>query len=253
MVKRDEIVRFLDEYLKISEINDSSLNGMQVEGRDDVKKIVLAVDACQTVFDEAKSLGADMILVHHGLFWGDSDPRIIGLVKNRVDTLLSGGITLYAAHLPLDLHPDAGNNSCISRIVGLKKIQHFGEYRGMKCGFYGELDREYKIDEFTKIIEKKIGKIIVKHIFGKDTIKTVGIISGGGAFAVDEVKKYKIDIMISGEQQHTFYNMTKELGANVLYLGHYHTEMFGVKAVGEKLKEKFTDLETIFVDNPTGL
>ncbi len=255
MVKRSEIVSFLDEYLKVSEIADSSVNGLQVEGKGEVKKIALAVDACQYVFDEARSNGADMVIVHHGLFWKDdeNEMRITGILGKRISALLGGGVSLYAAHLPLDLHADVGNNACMARLIGLKEILPFGKYHDVDCGYFGRLEREYALDDFLSLVDEKIGKVQVKHLFGVEKIRTVGIVSGGGAFAVNEMSKYDVDILISGEPKHTVFNDTKELCVNAVYLGHYDTETFGVKALGSKLKEKFKDVETFFVENPTGL
>ncbi len=253
MPKRTEIVNFLDNYLKIAEIQDNSLNGLQVEGRDNIKKIALAVDACQYVFEKAQSLGADMIIVHHGLFWKDTDPKIAGITKKRIKTLLESDISLYSAHLPLDLHPEVGNNACMAKLLNLKDLEPFGSYHEVNCGCYGKLSRDCSRDSFLKLVEQKIAKIRIKHLFGKKRIKTVGIVSGGGAFAVNEINKHNIDILISGEQQHMYYNPTKEQDANAIYLGHYDTETFGVKALKNPLKKKFKTIDTFFIDNPTGL
>ena len=254
MAKRSEIVNFLDEYLKVREIADSSLNGLQVEGNVEVKKVALAVDACQYVFDEARSSGADMVIVHHGLFWKDDEwMPLTGILGKRIQTLMAGGVSLYAAHLPLDLHADVGNNACMARLIGLKEILPFGKYHDVDCGYFGRLEREYALDDFLSLVDEKIGKVQVKHLFGVEKIRTVGIVSGGGAFAVNEMGKYDVDILISGEQKHMLFNDTKELCVNAVYLGHYDTEMFGVSALGSKLKEKFKNVETFFIDNPSGL
>ncbi len=253
MAKRDEIVNFLDKYLKVSEIPDSSVNGLQVEGKGDVKKIALAVDACQYVFDEARSRDVDMVIVHHGLFWKDDDMCITGILKKRLETLLKSRISLYAAHLPLDMHPDVGNNACMAKLLDLKDRHPFGNYHGVNCGCYGLLQREYTMNNFLKLVEEKIGEVQVKHLFGAKNIKTVGIVSGGGAFAVSEMLEHRIDILISGEPKHVLFNDTKELCMNAVYLGHYATETFGVKALGNKLKEKFKYVEIVFIDNPTGM
>lgn len=253
MAKRVEIVDFLDKYLKAGEIEDNAINGLQVEGSEDVKKVVIAVDACLEVFNRARELGADMIIVHHGLFWKETDLRIEGLLRMRLDALFSNGMSLYAAHLPLDLHPEAGNNAVMAKRIGLSDLKPFGNYHGVYCGYSGVLEREYKLDDFLGLVEEKIGKIRVRHLFGAKNVRRVGIVSGGGAFAVNEMGKDGIDIMISGEAQHVFYNQSKELSVNAIYLGHYDSEVFGVKALGEKLKQKFKEIEVVFVDNPTDL
>ncbi len=253
MAKRDDVVNYLDGYLKNSEIPDMAVNGLQVEGNDTVKKVAFAVDACMNVFEKAAAMKADMIIVHHGLFWKDTDLRIDGLVKKRLSILLKEDISLYSSHLPLDRHPDIGNNAIMAKRLFLKNLLPFANYHGVECGWYGKTDKEYELDDFLRLIEKKIGKITTKLIFGRKLVRTAGIVSGGGSFAVNEMDKYGIDILISGETEHQIYSKTKEYGVNVAYLGHYFSETFGVKALGEKLKEKFRDIDIFFIDSPTGL
>ncbi|MFQ6071467.1 MAG: Nif3-like dinuclear metal center hexameric protein [Methanosarcinales archaeon] len=253
MTELSEITKFLDHYLKIDTIADSSFNGLQVEGTQKVKKIALAVDACKEVFIKAKDKEADFVLVHHGLFWREDNPHAIGVMKKRLELLIKNDISLYAVHLPLDVHKEVGNNITLAKQLGLEIIGDFASYHGVLCGVYGTLKEEMQLDEFIKLAEEKIGKITTKHLFGKERIKTVGVVSGGGAFGVNDMEKYGIDILLSGEPKHQVYNLTKDIGVNAIYAGHYTTETFGVIALGEKLKEEFPDIDIEFVDNPTGL
>lgn len=253
MAKRVDVVNYLDGYLSNDLIQDLAVNGLQVEGKESVKKVALAVDACMNVFEKAALLKADMIIVHHGLLWKDTDQKVEGLMKKRLGILLKEDMSLYSSHLPLDRHPDVGNNAIMAKRLFLKNLMPFANYHGVECGWYGKTDKEYELDDFLLLIEKKIGKINTKHIFGRKLVRTAGIVSGGGSFAVNEMIRYDIDILISGEPEHQIYSKTKEYGVNVAYLGHYFSETFGVKALGEKLKEKFRDIDVFFIDSPTGL
>lgn len=255
MAKRADVVNYLDGYLDIAKVEgrDDAVNGLQVEGKPEVKRVALAVDACMNVFEKAAAMKTDMIIVHHGLLWKDTDQRIDGLMKNRLAILLKEDVSLYASHLPLDKHPDVGNNAIMAKRLFLKNLLPFANYHGVECGWYGKTDKEYELDDFLQLIEKKIGKITTKLLFGKKMLRTAGIVSGGGSFAVNEMTRYGIDILISGEPEHQIYPRAKEYGVNVAYLGHYFSETFGVKALGDKLKEKFRDIDVFFIDSPTEL
>jgi putative NIF3 family GTP cyclohydrolase 1 type 2 len=141
-MKRDELIAYLDDYLRVKEIEDSSQNGLQVEGPEEVTKVAFAVDSCQVAFGQAVANGAQLLVVHHGLFW-DKPLRLIGPIFQRVKTLIEGDCGLYAVHLPLDVHPEVGNNAELARLLGLKDTHAFGEYHGSKVGIGGVLDRPY--------------------------------------------------------------------------------------------------------------
>jgi len=142
--------------------------------------VAIAVDACLDVFEKAAAMKADMIIVHHGLFWKDTDQRIEAIMKKRVEALITNSMSLYASHLPLDRHPDTGNNAVMAKRLLLRNLLPFANYHGVECGWYGKTDKEYNLDDFLLLIEKKIGKIMTKHLFGKKIVNVVGIVSGGG-------------------------------------------------------------------------
>jgi len=135
-MKRDELVAYLDEYLRVKTIQDDSQNGLQVDGPEEILKVAFAVDACQAAFDQAIAAGAQLLIVHHGLFW-EKPIRLIGHLFKRVRTLITGGCALYAAHLPLDIHPEVGNNAELARLLGLQCAAPFGEYHGSDIGIGG--------------------------------------------------------------------------------------------------------------------
>jgi len=250
-VKLYEIVEFLDDLLKVEEWQDKSNNGLQVEGKEEVKKVAFAVDACMEVFEKAKEIGADMIVVHHGLIWGGID-YVKGLIKRRLEFLLKNGISLYAVHLPLDAHPSVGNNAQILKAMGLEPIESFGVYQGKEIGYIGVYDESKPLDDVLDLIREKVNQTLVVLDFGSEDVKRVGVVSGRGGFALVEAVERNVDLFITGEQDHSIYHLAKECGVNVVFAGHYATETFGVKALMRVVGGEF-DIDVEFIDIPTGL
>ena len=248
MVLLKEVVEFLDAELGIKDVEDSSNNGLQVEGKKEIKKIAFAVDACMEVFEKAKDF--DMVIVHHGISWDDSLKYLTGLNYSRVKFLIDNNIALYAAHLPLDKHPKHGNNAEFCRIFGLKYLHGFGDYHGQIIGFAGEKDTS--LNEFVEEIEKNLHTKCTVFEFGKKQIKKIAVVSGGGSMALNEAIEKGIDCFVTGEIQHYTYHVAKEGKINFIVAGHYATETLGVKALMNLVKEKF-DVGVKFIDAPTGL
>ena len=230
---------------------DSSLNGLQVDrGQPEIRKVAFAVDACIAAFKLAADWGADLLCVHHGLFWG-KELRLTGAHRERIKFLLDRDLALYAVHLPLDLHPEIGNNAGIARSLGLEDVRPFGSYRGFEIGYQGRLPQSLKLFEIAKKLFGPEPKLTGLLPFGKDLVSTVGIISGGGAREVDEAINKGLDLYITGESAHSIYHLCQEAGINVLFGGHYCTEVWGVRLLAEKTSKE-TGLETRFFDIPTG-
>lgn len=250
-MNRDELVKYLDEYLKISEIDDVSNNGLQVEGGEQVDRIAFAVDACREAFRRAGEAGARMVIAHHGLFWGK--PLMVrGPHRERVALLLKSNISLYAAHLPLDVHPQVGNNVQLLRLLGLTpEKQQFGEYHGTLLGFMGRFARPVARDEVVKRLEQALDAPMTVLPFGPQAVTTLGVISGGAADMAVQAGEAGADLYLTGEPSHQAYHQIAERGLNVIYGGHYTTETLGLKALAAHLSERF-GLETEFLDIPTG-
>ncbi|NCN65402.1 MAG: Nif3-like dinuclear metal center hexameric protein [Candidatus Altiarchaeum hamiconexum] len=243
--------KFLDKYLKISEIDDLSVNGLQVEGRKDVKKICFAVDASLETFKLAKKENADMLFVHHGMIWGGIK-KVTGINYKRLKFLIENEISLYATHLPLDKHREVGNNIQFLKIFGINEaIEEFGTYHEIIIGYKGKFEKERNLSGFVSEIEKQLNTKCKILKFGKDKIKSVGVVSGGAASLIDEAL-YNIDCFVTGEPSHQVYHIAKEGKINVIFAGHYATETLGVKAMTELIGKKF-GIETRFIDCPTGL
>ncbi|MDA8240428.1 MAG: Nif3-like dinuclear metal center hexameric protein [Nitrospiraceae bacterium] len=246
-----KLVSFLDSELSLSEFpKDDSANGLQVEGRERVGKVGLAVDACGYTFERAKERGVDFLLVHHGLIWGGLK-SIRGVAGKRIKALLDSGISLYACHLPLDWHPRYGNNAELLRVLSLKKMGEFGEYHGKRIGYWGKTGTAMQMDVFVKFVDKTL-KTRSSYVDFKKKVRNVGVVSGGGWSAIHDAEELGIDTFLTGEPSHSAYHLAKEMGVNLIFAGHYATETLGVKAVGEMLKKKL-GLAVEFIDHPTGL
>jgi dinuclear metal center YbgI/SA1388 family protein len=250
-MKRDELVGYLDDYLHVKTIEDDSSNGLQVEGSEDVIRLAFAVDAGLAAFQGAQAAGAQMLVVHHGLFWG-KPILITGIHRRRLGQLFDAGLSLYAVHLPLDFHPEVGNNATLARWLRLDEAAPFGDYKGQPAGIAGQLPQALSLDRFGEFVEESLGEPLVRvWPFGPATVRRVGIVSGGAAFLIDQAAEAGVDVYLTGEMSHTYYHQARELGLNVVFGGHYATETAGLKALSAHLVERF-GLETTFLDLPTG-
>ncbi|HID38035.1 MAG TPA: Nif3-like dinuclear metal center hexameric protein [Calditrichaeota bacterium] len=247
-MKRYKLIQYLDEYLHSAEFSDLGPNGLQVEGRNEIKKIVTAVSASVELFEKAVDMQADAVLVHHGIIWDFERPIYKGGYKRRVKLLLENEINLLAYHLPLDAHLEVGNNAVMARLLGLENIQPFGEYKGQYVGIKGELPGKRAEDLFT-LIKDKIKSDPLIFPYGPRTVSHVGLISGGAQKEVKQAIEQGLDVFISGEVSEFVMHLVKEEGIHYVAAGHYATERFGVQALGEHLQEIF-NLDTVFVDIP---
>ncbi|HSG29121.1 MAG TPA: Nif3-like dinuclear metal center hexameric protein [Candidatus Krumholzibacterium sp.] len=251
-VSRKTLTRFLDEKLEISSFRaDSSLNGLQVEGRSRIGRVTLAVDACEESIRAAVRSRSGMLIVHHGLFWGSPVP-VTGIMAKRISLLLGRGISLYAAHLPLDCHPEIGNNALLASSLGIDRTEKFGEYAGYVIGLCGSLPAPVSAAGFAAKVRRLTGAPVRTFRSGRDRIRKVGIVSGGGASLLKDAFEAGCDAMLTGETSHSAFHAAKEYGIDLFCAGHYATETFGIRAVGGLLEDRF-GVEVRFADIPTGL
>lgn len=250
-MQRDELVAYLDAYLQTGVIEDASNNGLQVEGVDDVDRLALAVDAGLAAFEAAHAAGAQMMVVHHGLFWS-TPVMVTGPHRHRLALLLEAGISLYAAHLPLDFHQEVGNNVTISRWLELQDPRSFGAHRGHPVGVMGYLPQACSLDSFAAKVDQALGEQVVQiWPFGRETVQQVAVASGGSGTLVDQAAAAGLDVFLTGEMSHAAYHQARELGMNVVFAGHYATETAGLKALAGHLTDHF-GLDCVFLDLPTG-
>ncbi len=251
-MKTEELVSYLDEYLRVREIEDTSQNGLQVEGPAEVRKVAFAVDACQAAAERAVAEKAQLLIVHHGLFW-EKPRRLVGPLFRQARTLILGGCGLYAAHLPLDAHPEVGNNAVLAGQLGLQDIRPFGRYHGVDIGVAGTLEPPLPI---PTLIGRLIQTLQVPPVrvlaSGPPEAHRVAVISGDAVSMLEEVAEAGLDTFITGETRHGAFHAVAERGMNVLFAGHYATETVGLRALARHLEGRF-GLETVFLDLPTGM
>lgn len=250
-VSLTQVVDYLNRYLRVAEAPDDprAVNGIQVENSGTVSKLAAAVDACQATIDGAAQQGADFLIVHHGLFWGGVEP-VVGRHARRLRSLLQHDVALYAAHLPLDAHPEVGNNAVLARLLGVADTEPFGEVAGAVIGVAGRLD--VARDRLMAQLCNHLGHEPKLLPGGPVTVRRVGIVTGAASSLISAAKDAGLDTFVTGEGPHHTYFDAEEWGLNVIYAGHYATETVGVKALGEHVARRF-DLPWIFVDHPTGL
>jgi dinuclear metal center YbgI/SA1388 family protein len=247
----DAWCRFLFEIDALAKIDDS-LNGIQV-GRSGgkIEFAAFAVDACAQSIGRAAAAGAQVLFVHHGLFWG-RPARVEGALLERMRLLLEADMALYACHLPLDKHPEMGNNAVLARLLGLKEVRGFGEFHGVQIGFRGLLDPPLDLDEIVHRILPDGSRPRTLIPGNKAEIASVALVSGGAAMEALQAIGEGIDLYVTGEPSHSIYHSVLEGGMGFLAAGHYATEVWGVKAVAERLARE-TGIKTLFIDLPTGL
>ncbi len=226
-------------------------NGLQVEGRPEINRIITGVTASQALLDRAVELQADLILVHHGYFWkGEAEP-IIGMKKNRLKTLLSNDISLVAFHLPLDGHPLFGNNAQLAERLGLEVCGGLEPVNPLSIGLTGRLSSPLSAEEFSQQIAAALGRKVMHIEGGPERIETVGWCTGAAQGYIEKAAALGLDAFISGEISEPTVHCARELGIHYFAAGHHATERYGVQAVGEHLAEKFgLDHEFIDIDNP---
>jgi dinuclear metal center YbgI/SA1388 family protein len=253
-MKLESIVSYLDAYLKVDGHPDytPALNGLQVQGSSDILRVATAVDASVATIAEAVEREAQLLVVHHGLFWGGTAP-LTGRLFARVRALLDGGLALYSCHLPLDAHPEVGNCALLARAIGMEPADRFGDYQGAGIGWAGRFDEPQRVESLAERVSDAVGGGHV-HVIpgGPEWIERVGVVTGGGASFLEDAAALGLDALVTGEGPHHTHIDAMELGVHVLFGGHYATETFGVRAVGAHLSERF-GLESFFVDQPTGL
>lgn len=249
-VTRDRLVAHLDGYLAIDEWEEKSLNGLQVEGTSVVDRVALATDAALATFALAEEAGAGFLIVHHGLFWGQPLP-IVGPHRARVAALLDVGISLYAAHLPLDAHPEVGNNAVLARLLELEKLAPFGRWGDRAIGWRGELPAPTDRAGLAARLEAVLGARPDLLPFGPDEIGSVAIVSGAAADLVPEAAAGGVDAFVTGETSHVAWHHARELRVNVYFAGHYASETLGVRALGDHISKEF-GIDAVFLDAPTG-
>lgn len=247
MVQLSELIRYTYALLAVERYRDYCPNGMQVEGRAEVKKIVSGVTASQALIDAAVEEGADLLLVHHGYFWKGEEPIISGIKRRRIKTLLDNDISLLAYHLPLDDHPELGNNSHLAKLWGFDVDGRFGDGIDGGLGRYSDLPKPMAIDALVQLISDSVGGDVTHLPGGGEMVKRVGWCSGGADGYFQAAIAAGCDLYITGEASEPAFHIAQELGAHFIAAGHHATERGGVRQLGEHLAEMFK-IEHRFID-----
>lgn len=254
MAERDAIIEFLDQMLDSAAFEDYGPNGLQVPGADEVTKVVTAVSAHQELFERAAAARAQMVLCHHGIFWGSGNGPIDGRMKRRLKTLFDADISLAAYHLPLDAHADVGNNALICRALGFDPVEPFAVTRGRAIGWIGRTgeDGGVTVDDLLARARATFDRDDVLHFDGgPDRIRTLGVVSGGGDGFFGEAIAAGVDAFVSGEPSEPAMADAREAGVHFLAAGHWASETFGVRRLGDLLAERFgVEHEFVAVPNP---
>ena len=257
MVKLDELVQYINGLLEVDNFRDYCPNGLQIEGKSEVNKLVTGVTACQDLLDAAIREKADAILVHHGYFWKGEDQTITGLKRNRVKSLLDSDVSLMAYHLPLDAQPELGNNARLAAILGLQKKGTFGSAFGYstdsspEIAMYGELLEPVDGETFANHIADCLQRTPL-HIKGSSNpIRTIGWCSGAAQSYLEQAAALGLDAFLTGEISEQTVHIARETGIHFYAAGHHATERYGVESLGQHLAEKFSlDVQFIDIDNP---
>jgi len=247
-VRPEEIAAFLDKELDISSIEDESKNGLQVWAPAGIEKVALAVDTSMETFRKAWKKKCQMIVVHHGLIWGGIK-SVKGVMYDRIKFLLDREMALYAAHLPLDKHPEFGNNIQLCRLLGLSSLEGFGSYHGTMIGLEGVLPKKTPVQSIADLLREKLSANPLVLSFGKKMVLRVGVVSGSGSAALSEAIDRGLDCFVTGDANYASYHEIADAGINVIFAGHYATETPGLRALESILRGKF-QIGTVFIDIP---
>ena len=248
-MKRETLAHYLDELLETARFKDYCPNGLQVEGRAAIGKIVTGVTASQALLDAAIARGADAILVHHGWFWRGEDGRIAGFRRNRLKALLAHDINLYAYHLPLDSHAEFGNNVQLARRMAWVVEGRFGE---QDLGWLGRIDTPMPRGELVRRLSAELGRApLVIGDAADRPLTRIAWCSGGAQSLFEEAVDQGVDVYLSGEVSEQNVHLARESGVTYIAAGHHATERFGVRALAEHLAERFgLHCEFVDIDSP---
>jgi dinuclear metal center YbgI/SA1388 family protein len=248
MVKINELTHYTQQLMQVERFKDYCPNGLQVEGRSEIKKIVSGVTASMALLKAAQLAGADMVLVHHGYFWRNEDARVVGMKRKRLGFLLEHDLNLMAYHLPLDAHAEFGNNVQLGKLLGLTAQSYSGESSLVACA---ELASPILLLDLLELIETRLNRRALLIGDANKLVKKVAWCTGAAQAYIDNAAELNADVFISGEISEQTTHQAIEMGVAYISAGHHATERYGVQALGAHLAEKFNlEHEFIDIDNP---
>lgn len=249
MISDSDLIEYLDDFLSIDEIGDESENGVQVDATAEIEKVAFAVDIRKDIAERAIEKNVDMLFVHHGLIWGGGIEALTGRNYDIIRNLIQNDIGLYGAHLPLDVHPEVGNNVELARTIDAEIGEPILEYHGTKIARMASFEDKRKVEDIAKELEEKLDTETYS-LQEDEEVKKLGILTGKGGQALSEAKENGAELFITGERTYKAYNEALDLDIPLIFAGHYATETLGVKKIKELLGEKF-DVQTEFLASKT--
>jgi dinuclear metal center YbgI/SA1388 family protein len=244
VARRDDVIAYANELLRLDDFPDYGPMGLQVAGKDEVRRLGAAVSASLELFERAAEAGVDLLLVHHGLFW-DSDPRTVDdRMRRKLETLFGAGTSLAAYHLALDAHPEIGNNALLARELD---VEVEGPFAGIGVG--GRVPGGIAPDAFVERVAERLGRSPTAFLEGPEPVERVAVITGGAARYVSDAAREGYDLFLTGEPAEPSLHMARELRIHFVAAGHYATERLGVQALAATLAERF-GLEWQFLELP---
>jgi dinuclear metal center YbgI/SA1388 family protein len=243
-----DVIGYLDSILDPAAYDDYGPNGLQVPGRDEIESVATGVSANAELFSRAREEGVDFVLVHHGLFWAGPPRALDQASKRRLHLLFDADLALAAYHLPLDGHLEVGNNALLAKAIGASDVEPFGAHRGATIGVRATMD-PIRPGELVERVAAATEREPLAFTDGPDPVRSVGIVSGAGADHLDEAIAAGLDAFVTGEPAERSMSRAREAGVHFLAAGHYATETFGVRALGERLAERF-GMRHVFIDVP---
>ncbi len=251
-MKRDKLIDLINKTLEV-ELPDKDpylFTGLQVTGKEDIKKIAIGVSANLEFFKKATQWGADMIILHHGMFGPKKNTPITKVIKNRLKILFNHDVTLLGYHYFLDKHPTLGNNAQIIKLLDAKMGKEFGILEGVTWGYEAVFSKPITIGELIRRSKRLCGSSVKVFKYGPKMIKRIAVLSGGGPYLLPEAIDKKLDAYLTGEARESTEALAKEAGIHFFSLGHYNCEKFGILALGKFLAKKFPSLQIKFIDIP---
>jgi len=251
LVTRKELERWLNDFLKIENVSDYLPNGLQIEGREEIEKVITAVSINMEVIEKSVQKGANALVVHHGMFWKTEDSVLTGYRKERIKKILENEINFFAYHLPLDMHPEISNNRLILEGLGVDEIVPPESLPGgFSIGLKGFFRSPVAFKDFLQKVNNFFDIDTPYFKYGKDEILSVFVVSGGGRNFIEKVKKLDVDVYLTGDAGEATPYIVKECFLNYVYPGHYNTEKPGIIELGKRIKKELgLEVEFLEVEN----
>ncbi len=247
LIERSALLALIEQQLQSSQIRDYCPNGLQVEGKAEIRCIVAGVTASQALLDKAVELGADAVLVHHGYFWKNEEPQITGIKKRRLQTLLRHDINLLAYHLPLDVHPVLGNNAQLAQKLGLRQFSAVPGVSPVGVLMQGQLEQAVPAEVIARRLEQELGRAVLHNSVLNKPVRTLAWCTGGGQSYIDAAYQAGAELFVSGEVSEQTIHSSRELGIDFMAAGHHATERYGIAALAAFIEAQ-TGVRCHFVD-----